>query len=68
MPSSIWSGAVSFGLVSIPVRLYLATEDKDVHFHFLHREDSSRIKERYYCPACEKLLEWRDLVRGYEVS
>ncbi|MDE3074209.1 MAG: hypothetical protein KGJ86_02160 [Chloroflexota bacterium] len=46
MMRSIWKGAVSFGLVSIPIRLYAATESKDVRFHFLHQPDMSRIEYR----------------------
>src|SRR5688572_22720112 len=68
MPSPIWSGAVTFGLVSIPVRLYRATEEKSVTFNLLHRTDQSRIAQRYYCPEDGELVEWRELVRGYQVG
>jgi len=68
MPNPIWSGSVSFGLVSIPVRLYPATESKDVKFHLLHRADGSRIQQRYFCQEDGEAVEWDDLVRGYEVS
>ena len=68
MPNPIWSGVVAFGMVSIPVRLYPATESKDFRFHLLHREDASRIKQRYYCPADGELVETYDLVRGFEVT
>jgi DNA end-binding protein Ku len=51
VPSSIWTGAISFGLVSIPVRLYPATESKSVRFNLLHKKDGSRVKERYYWPT-----------------
>jgi hypothetical protein len=51
VPASIWSGSISFGLVSIPVRLAVATEKKDIAFHMLHRKDGSRIKQRYFCAA-----------------
>ena len=68
MPNPIWTSAVSFGLVSIPVRLYPATESKDVRFNLLHRTDGSRIKERTYCPEDGEYVEWYDLVRGFEVS
>jgi DNA end-binding protein Ku len=68
LPNPIWSGAVSFGMVSIPVRLYPATESKDVKFHLLHKHDGSRITQRYYCPEDGEVVEWDELVRGYEVA
>jgi DNA end-binding protein Ku len=45
MPRSIWSGAISFGLVNVPVRMYSAIGEQDVHFHLLHTKDGSRIDE-----------------------
>ena len=68
MPRSIWKGAVSFGMVSIPIKLYTATEEKDVAFHLLHKKDGERIKTQRYCPADEAVVEWNDVVRGYEIS
>jgi DNA end-binding protein Ku len=68
VPSSIWTGAISFGLVSIPVRLYPATESKSVHFNLLHKKDGSRIQEHYYCAEGGELLDWQDLVRGYPIG
>jgi len=66
MPRSIWKGAVSFGMVSIPIKLYTATESKDVSFHLLHSKCHTRIKQQRYCPACDEVVEWNDVVRGYE--
>ncbi len=63
-----WSGYVSFGLVTIPVKLYTATEEKDVRFRLLHRECMTPIKTQRYCPYHERVIEWSDVVRGYEVS
>jgi DNA end-binding protein Ku len=68
LPTSIWSGTISFGLVSIPVRLEPATTDKSVHFHELHAGDGSRVQHRIYCEACGERLEPYEIVRGYEVS
>lgn len=68
MARSIWRGAISFGLVSIPIRLYTATESKDVSFHLLHKECHSRIKQQRYCPYDEKVIDWGDVDRGYEYS
>ena len=65
---SIWRGAISFGMVSIPVKLYSATEQKDVRFRLLHKIDGAPIKEKRVCTADGKEVEWEDLVRGYEVG
>ncbi len=68
MPRSIWSGVISFGVVSIPVKLYTATESKDVSFHLLHKKCSSRLKQLRWCPPCERAVEWAETVRGYEYA
>ena len=68
MPRSIWSGVISFGVVSIPVKLYTATESKDVSFHLLHKKCSSRLKQLRWCPPCERAVEWGETVRGYEYA
>ena len=65
---SIWRGAISFGMVSIPVKLYSATEQRDVRFRLLHKTDGAPIKEKRICTADGQEVEWNDLVRGYEVS
>ena len=65
---SIWKGVISFGMVSIPVRLYPATENKDVAFHQLHRECNSRLKQRRWCPACDREVPQDEIVRGYEYA
>lgn len=64
----IWKGAISFGMVTIPVKLYAATESKDVRFRLLHREDGAPIEEKRFCTADGKEVAWEDLVRGYEVG
>jgi DNA end-binding protein Ku len=63
-----WRGYISFGLVTIPVKLYTATEQKDVRFRLLHTECHTPIKNQRFCPHCERTIEWSDVVRGYEVS
>jgi len=57
---------ISFGLVAIPVALYTATEDNDIHFNQLHKEDNSRIKYKKTCAHCGKEIGPGDIVRGYE--
>ena len=64
----IWKGAISFGMVTIPVKLYTATETKDVRFRLLHKADHAPIEERRFCTADGKEVAWDDLVRGFEVS
>src|SRR3990170_7591455 len=68
MPRSIWSGVISFGMVSIPVKLFAATESKDISFNLLHRECHSRLKQLRWCPVCEREVEWGEVVRGYEYA
>ena len=62
---SFWKGSISFGLVNIPVRLYTATEDRPVKFHFLHKKCNSRIQYKKYCPTCKTDVEQEEIVRGY---
>jgi DNA end-binding protein Ku len=66
MPRSIWKGTVSFGLVTIPVSLYTATEDKDVHFHQLHKTDGSRVEYKKFCAEEQVEIENDDIIKGYE--
>jgi len=63
---AIWRGAINFGLISIPVRLFSATEEKSVRFNLLHKEDGGRRRANWTCSVCEKTLTQEDLVRGYE--
>jgi DNA end-binding protein Ku len=64
---SIWRGAVSFGLVSIGVKLYSATEDKDVRFHQVHAADGGRIKYKRVCSIDGEEVEYGDIAKGYEL-
>jgi len=67
MPArSIGSGTISFGLVSIPVKLYTAAAPKGVHFNMLHGKCGSRMKQQYVCPIDNEVVERKDMVRGYE--
>ncbi|MGE5379601.1 MAG: Ku protein [Methylocystaceae bacterium] len=63
---SIWKGAVSFGLVNIPVSMYVATENKDIKFNYLHRECMGPIKYQKFCPRCSREVTSEEIVRGYE--
>lgn len=63
---SIWRGAISFGIVSIPVRLFTATEDKDISFRQLHGPDNARVRYARFCAAEETEIPFNEIVRGYE--
>jgi len=67
-PHSLGSGTISFGLVSIPVRLYTAASPAGVSFNQLHGVCGSRIKQQTFCPKCNKTVERSELVRGYEFA
>jgi len=64
----IWKGAITFGLISIPVRLFSAVQDKTLKFHLLHDEDGGRIKYQRTCSKCGKEVTWDDIIKGYEYS
>ncbi|MGV9303513.1 non-homologous end joining protein Ku [Nonomuraea sp. NPDC003727] len=64
---SIWKGAISFGLVTIPVKLYSATEQKDVTFHQVHREDGGRIRYKRVCTVDGEEVPYSDIAKGYEL-
>jgi DNA end-binding protein Ku len=68
MARAIWKGAISFGMVIIPVKMYSATEIRDLSFSMLHRPCLTRLKQVRYCPSCDEHIEWQDVVRGYEYS
>jgi DNA end-binding protein Ku len=64
---SMWKGAVSFGLVMIPVKLYAATEQKDIAFRQVHREDGGRIRFRRFCSIEDVEVPYEDVAKGYEL-
>jgi DNA end-binding protein Ku len=68
MPRAIWSGSISFGMVSIPVRLYGATESKDIPFHLLHAKDGAKLQQKRWCPVDDAEVPWEETARGYEYS
>ena len=68
MPRSIWKGAVSFGLVTIPVKLYGATEEKDIQFRQVHPADGGRIKYKRVCDVCGEEVAYAEIAKGYEAA
>ena len=68
MPRAIWSGAISFGLVNVPIKLFTATSQKDVRFHQLHDKDGARIQQKRVCSKDGEEIPLEHIVKGYEVS
>ncbi len=63
---SIWKGAISFGLVSVPIKVYSATEDHDVSLHQVHHADGGRIRYQRRCEVCGKVVEYGDIDKAYD--
>src|SRR3954466_8667198 len=68
MPRPIWSGSISFGLVSVPVKLFSATSQKEVRFHMLHDKDGGRIHQKRVCSIDGDEVTWEHIVKGYEIG
>lgn len=69
MARPLWKGAISFGMVSIPIKLYSATEEKDVRFNMLHKADMSRVKQKLFCADEDVEIDRSaEVVKGYEVT
>lgn len=68
MPRAIWKGAVSFGLVSIPIRLFAATEEKDVSFRQVHSTDGGRVRYQRVCEKCGEVVAFADIAKGFEAA
>jgi len=67
MPQSIWKGAVSFGLVTIPVKVFAATEEKDISFRQVHAADGGRIRYKRVCDIDGEEVPYSDIAKGYEM-
>lgn len=65
---AIWTGVVSFGLVSVPVRLYAATTNHDIRFHQVHEPDGGRIRYKRFCEICGAEVPYEDIVKGHETD
>ncbi|HWR55627.1 MAG TPA: Ku protein [Negativicutes bacterium] len=66
MMRTLWKGAISFGLVNVPVKLYTATERKTLKFHLLHQECLTPLEYQRHCPRCNRKVESQEIVKGYE--
>ena len=68
MPRSIWKGAISFGLVNVPVKLYSATSPKTVRFHQISGKTGARIRQKRVDPTTDEEVAYEDIVKGYEIT
>ncbi len=68
MASTIWKGYITFGLITIPIRLYAAARTERISFNQIHGVCGSRIKQQTICPRCDRPVERSELVKGYEVE
>jgi DNA end-binding protein Ku len=68
MPRSIWKGAVSFGLVTIPVKVYGATQERDVSFHQVHAADGGRVRYKRVCETCAQEVPFAEIAKGFQAD
>ncbi|HVW78446.1 MAG TPA: Ku protein [Alloacidobacterium sp.] len=68
MASTVWKGYVSFGLISVPIRLFVAAREQHVSFNQIHRECGTRIKQQLFCPHCERVVERNEIAKGYPID
>jgi DNA end-binding protein Ku len=68
MASSVWKGAISFGLITVPIRLYAAARYSHVTFHEIHRECGTRVHHQLYCPYDERVVSRDEIAMGYEIE
>ena len=68
MASSAWKGFISFGLISVPIRLYAAARYSHIAFHEIHRKCGTRVHQQLYCPYDKEVVPRDELALGYEVE
>lgn len=66
MAASVWKGSISFGLLSIPIRLYPAARSERINLHQIHKKSHTRLRQPLYCPRCHRMVERSEVVKGYE--
>src|SRR5579871_3746361 len=66
MPSSVWKGTLTFGLLAIPIKLYTAARSQRINLHQLHKVCHTRLKQPLFCPHCNRQVDRDEVVRGYE--
>src|SRR5688500_9223142 len=65
---AMWSGAITFGMVNIPVKLFSATNAKDISFNLLHSTCGTRVQQKRWCPTDDAEVPWEEIVRGYDYA
>jgi DNA end-binding protein Ku len=68
MAATVWKGYLTFGLISVPLRLYSAARGERVSFHQIHKVCSTRLKQQLYCPTCDRTVERSEIVKGHEIE
>src|SRR5579871_4598395 len=68
MAATVWKGYLTFGLISVPIRLFTAARPERVGFHQIHEVCGTSIKQQLYCPTCERVVERSEIVKGYEID
>lgn len=63
---TVWKGAISFGLVHVPVKMFSATEEKDIHMRYIHKACATPLSYVRKCQHCDKEVEWEEITKGYE--
>lgn len=66
MADSVWKGMISFGLVTIPIRLFAAARSKRTYLHQIHNACNTRLKQPLYCPTCDRMVDRSEVIKGYE--
>jgi DNA end-binding protein Ku len=66
MAHSVWKGSLSFGLLTIPIRLFTAARSERMNLHQIHPECKTRLRQPLFCPTCEGNVERSEVIRGYE--
>ena len=68
MASTVWKGYLTFGLISIPIRLFAGARAERISFNQLHKACNSRLKQQLFCPVCDRTVERSEIVKGYEYA
>jgi DNA end-binding protein Ku len=68
MASSVWKGAISFGLLTIPIRMYTAARSERVQLHQIHKKCHTRLRQPLFCPECNRIVDRSEVVKGYEYA
>jgi DNA end-binding protein Ku len=68
MASTVWKGYISFGLISVPIRLFVAAREQHISFNQIHSVCGTRIRQQIYCPHCERVVERSEIAKGYPID